>query len=109
MGRTKAQRAMQARTKSKIKIMNLLRKLKSNEFALTVAILSVIVQSFHSYTAFYNISSLKGTGWGICQAVLFAAVFDFAILFYTVRNKKDVVLGASIFMVIINIYYYYQH
>jgi hypothetical protein len=89
--------------------MNLLRKLKSNEFALAVAILSVIVQSFHSYTAFYNISSLKGTGWGICQAVLFAAVFDFAILFYTVRNKKDVVLGASIFMVIINIYYYYQH
>jgi hypothetical protein len=89
--------------------MNLIKRLKSNEFALIVAILSVLVQSFHSYTAFYNVSSLKGTPWGIAQAVLFAIVFDLAILFYTVRNKKDVVLGASVFLVLINVYYYYQH
>lgn len=89
--------------------MNLIKRIRSNEFAVVVAILSVLVQSFHSYTAFYNVSSLQGTAWGIAQAVLFAIVFDLAILFYTVRNKKDVVLGAAVFLVMINAYYYYQH
>lgn len=88
---------------------NLLSKIKSNTFALWVAILSVVVQSFHSYTAFYNTSSLKGTGWGVAQAILFAVVIDLAILFYTVRNKTKVALGAAFVMVIINSYYYYQH
>lgn len=89
--------------------MNLLKVIKSNQFALWVAILSVIVQSFHSYTAFYNTSSLAGTGWGIGQAVLFAVVIDLAILFYTVRQRKDIALYAAFVMVIINSYYYYQH
>lgn len=89
--------------------MNLLKVIKSNQFALWVAILSVIVQSFHSYTAFYNTSSLSGTGWGIAQAVLFAVVIDLAILFYTVRQRKDIALYAAFVMVIINSYYYYQH
>ena len=89
--------------------MNIIKKLRSNEFAVVVAILSVLVQSFHSYYAFYNVSTLRGTGWGVAQAVLFAIVFDLAILFYTVRNKRDVVLGAAFFLVMINVYYYYQH
>lgn len=86
----------------------LLHTLKSNEFALFLSIVSVLVQSFHSYTAFYNMSSLKGTVWGIAQAVLFAFVIDCAILFYTLRNKKDVVFFASVFLFVINGYYYYS-
>lgn len=82
--------------------------LRSNEFAIWVAILSVIVQSFHSFTAFYNTSSLQN-GWGIAQAVLFSIVIDLAILFYTVRNRKDIALYAAVVMVVINAYYYYQH
>lgn len=89
--------------------MNLIKKLRSAEFGTLVAILSVAVQSFHSYTAFYRTSSLVGTGWGIAQAILFAIVFDIAILFFTLRKNNSVVFGASIFMFIINVYYYYQH
>ena len=89
--------------------MNLLKTIKSNTFALIVAILSVVVQSFHSYTAFYNTSSLQGSGWGIAQAALFAVVIDMAILFYTVRGRKDIALYAAGAMVMINSYYYYQH
>lgn len=88
---------------------SLLKFIKSNEFALTVAILSVLVQSFHSFTAFYNISSLKGTTAGVIQAVLFAIVVDLAVLFYTVRNKKEVVFFASVFLFVINAYYYFDH
>lgn len=86
----------------------LLSFLRSNNFALTIAILSVIVQSFHSYTAFYNTSTLKGTAWGMAQAVLFAVIIDLAILFYTVRRRTDIARLAALVMVIINSYYYYQ-
>lgn len=92
-----------------MKTKSLLSILKSNDFAIWIAILSVIVQSFHSYTAFYNTSSLKGTSWGMGQAVLFSIVIDSAILFYTVRNRKDIALWAAVIMSIINVYYYYQH
>jgi hypothetical protein len=88
--------------------MNLLKSLRSNQFALFIAILSVIVQSFHSFTAFYATSSLQN-GWGIAQAVLFALVIDLAILFYTVRGRRDIAMYAAVAMVMINGYYYYQH
>jgi len=88
--------------------MNLIKTIKSSTFALFVAILSVLLQSFHSYTAFVNMSSLKGTVWGVAQGILFATVIDLAILFYTVRNKTRIALGAALVMFIINGYYYYD-
>lgn len=81
--------------------------LKSSDFAIWVAILSMIVQSFHSYTAFYNTSSIQNY-WGIAQAVLFAIIIDSAILFYTVRGRRDIALGAAFVMVVLNAYYYWQ-
>jgi hypothetical protein len=87
---------------------NLLTYLRSNSFALLVAILSVAVQSFHSFTAFYNTSSLRGSAWGIAQAVLFAVIIDLAILFYTLRKREDIAKLAALVMVVINAYYYYQ-
>lgn len=87
----------------------LIQILKSNEFAIIIAILSVLVQSFHSFTVFYNVSSLKGTFWGIAQAVLFAVIIDMAILFYTVRRNIKVTWMAGFIMVLINCYYYYSH
>lgn len=87
----------------------MIKTIKSSTFALCVAILSVLLQSFHSYTAFYNMSSLKGSIWGISQAILFAIVIDLAILFYTVRNKTTIALWAAVMMFIINAYYYFQY
>jgi hypothetical protein len=85
------------------------RYIKSDDFAIVIAVASVLVQSFHSFTAFYRVSSLNGTLAGVIQAVIFALVIDAAILFYTVRSKKDVVLFASVFLVLINGYYYWVH
>lgn len=86
--------------------MKLLKTLRSNEFAIVVAILSMILQSFHTFTAFRNTSNVPGIA-GILEAVLAAIVVDLAILFYTVRARKDVATGAAIVMVIINVYFYY--
>lgn len=89
--------------------MNLIKLLKSNTFAIYIAIASVIVQSFHSFYAFYKISSLNGTGWGIAQAVLFALIVDCAVLFYTVRKNTKVTWMAAFVMVLINLYVYFIH
>lgn len=89
--------------------MNLSNHLRSNNFAILIAILSVIVQSFHSYSVFYRLSSLNGTAWGIAQAVLFSVIIDLAILFYTVRKNVKVTWMAGFIMVLINLFYYYTH
>jgi uncharacterized membrane protein YgaE (UPF0421/DUF939 family) len=83
--------------------------LKSNTYAIYIAIASVICQSFHTFFAFYKISSLNGTGWGIAQAVLFAIILDAAVLFYTVRKNTKVTWMAAFVMVLINLYVYYVH
>lgn len=89
--------------------MTLIQALRSNTFAIYIAIASVIVQSFHSFYAFYKISSLNGTGWGIAQAVLFAIIVDAAVLFYTVRKNTKVTWMAAFIMVLINLYVYWVH
>jgi acyl-CoA synthetase (AMP-forming)/AMP-acid ligase II len=81
--------------------------LRSSKFAVLIAILSVLVQSFHSFKAFYDTSSLRDSLWGISQAVLFAIVVDMAILFYTLRKRTDIARYAAVAMVMINCYYYY--
>lgn len=83
--------------------------LKSNNFAITIAILSVLVQSFHSFSVFYRLSSIQDTVWGIMQAVMFSLVIDLAILFYTVRKNVKVTWMAGFVMVLINVFYYYTH
>jgi len=89
--------------------MTLIKFLRSNTFAIWIAVFSVIVQSFHSFYAFYKISSLNGTGWGIAQAVLFALIVDCAVLFYTVRKNTKVTWMFAFVMVLINLYVYYTH
>lgn len=71
--------------------------------------LSVLVQSFHSFAVFYGVSDLQRSGWGIAQACLFAIIVDLAILFYTVRKNLRVTWMFAAVMVAINAYYYYTH
>jgi len=88
---------------------SLIQLLRSNSFAIYIAIASVLVQSFHSFYAFYKISSLNGSWWGIAQAVLFALIVDCAVLFYTVRKNTKVTWMFAFVMVLINLYVYYTH
>lgn len=87
-----------------------MKKLKSNEFALLVAILSVATQAPHTYFVMYSISNpgmyeiLRVT-----QAVLAAIVIDMALLFYTVRNRKDIALVFAGMQIAVNFFYYYKN
>jgi hypothetical protein len=85
----------------------LLLYLRSAPFALIVAIISMLVQTPHSFTAFYNTSAIRGS-WGIAQALTFAIVIDLAILFYTLRRRQDIAVLAAVVMFVINAYYYYS-
>lgn len=79
--------------------------IKSKDFAVITAIISMLVQTPHTAVAFADLSSLP-PAWSWVQAIVFALVIDMAILVYTVRNRVDIALGAAIIMFLINIYYY---
>ena len=85
----------------------MIKSIKSNSFALWVAIASVMVQLPHSYHVFESLSKIPGF-WGILQAVLFAVVIDLALLFYTLRNRRDISLFFAAVMVLINGIYYFD-
>jgi hypothetical protein len=80
--------------------------LKSRSFALLLAILSVLVQSPHSFSAFYNTGGIFNN-WGLAQAALFSAILDFSILFYTMRGRSDYAKAGAWAMFLINSYHYY--
>lgn len=81
--------------------------IKSNEFAVAVAIASMLAQSKHTFQAFLHTESINPGVLDIMSAVLVAIVIDLAILFYTLRKRKDIALGAMIAMIIINSYAYW--
>lgn len=81
--------------------------IKSNDFATYVAILSMVLQSKHTYQAYLSTESLSPDAFDIGFAVLAAIVIDLAILFYTLRNRKDIALGAMMVMMCINGYAYW--
>jgi len=87
--------------------MNLPKYIKSNDFALIVAMASVLLQSGHTYHAFLSAETLTPNWVDYTFSVLAAIVIDFAILFYTLRNRKDIAVGAMIAMMAINGYHYW--
>jgi hypothetical protein len=80
--------------------------LKSRDLALLLAFVSMLVQSPHSFSAFYNLGGFANN-WGIAQAILFAVIVDFSILFYTARGRNDIAYVGAFVMVVINCYHYY--
>jgi hypothetical protein len=80
--------------------------LRSDKFAVGVAIASVLLQTPHSYYVFQDVSNINNI-FGQAQALLFAIVIDLSILFYTVRKNKMLARGGAVVMSILNIYYYY--
>ena len=81
--------------------------IRSNEFAVIVAIASVMVQSGHTFKAFLSSESLDPNWIDVSFSVLAAIVLDLAILFYTLRNRRDIAIGAMVAMIIINLYSYW--
>ena len=81
--------------------------IKGNDFATYVAILSVILQSGHTFKAYLSTEALNPNWVDYSFAVLAAIVIDLAILFYTLRNRKDIALGAMFVMMAINGYAYW--
>ena len=81
--------------------------MRSNNFATWIAIVSMIAQSKHTFEAFLSAESTDPGFVDIGFAVLAAVVIDLAILFYTLRNRKDIAIGAMFAMIAINAYAYW--
>ena len=80
--------------------------LKSNQFALWVALVSIIGQAPHSYFVIHAISQITGF-WAIFQGVIFALAIDASLIFYTLRGRKDIARVFAVAMFLINLLYYW--
>ncbi len=88
--------------------MNISKIIRSNDFATWAAILAMVLQSKHTYMAYLSVESLDPNWVDMTFAVLAAIAIDVAILFYTLRNRRDIALGAMATMIVINSYAYWD-
>jgi len=84
----------------------MIRLLKSNNFALYVAIVSILGQAPHSYFVIHSISQISGF-WAILQGIVFALAIDASLIFYTLRGRKDIARVFAVAMFLINLLYYW--
>ena len=85
----------------------MIKYLKSNQFALIVALISILAQLPNTYFVFHSISRIEGF-WAIAQGLIFAIAIDASLIFYTLRNRKDVAKFFAGIMIAINLLYYWN-
>ncbi len=83
----------------------MIKYLRSLNFAITLCILSMITQGYHSFYTFYNISNIKDF-WGILQSLLFMSAFELWTLFYLMKGNKWMAGFYSTCYFIMNVFYY---
>lgn len=97
---------MQEETNKKITIQD---RVKSNNFGFWITVSAVIFQALHSQYVLKLISSLKDvggidlTGW---HSFGVAAIISLAILYFTLRGRANIAIGAAVFETYMNICYY---
>lgn len=81
--------------------------LRSSDFGVLLLIGSVIVQGFHSYFIFADLSNFELIP-KIISSVFYAVVLSFAILYYTMLKKINVAIKFQWFESGINLYYFFK-
>lgn len=85
--------------------MKLIDRIKSDNFALGLAIFSVIIQGGHSGYVFMSLTSF--TGWlAYTHSISMAMVISGAILYFTLKKNSKLSLSFAVFESLINIAYY---
>ena len=82
--------------------------IKSIDFAFIICILSMVGQAFHTFYAFYAVSSIESDIFRIPEAFILVLVFESFTLFYLMRGKPKVAKFYSFCLFVMNIYYYYS-
>jgi hypothetical protein len=81
--------------------------LKSSDFGVKLLIGSVVVQGFHSFFIFSDLSNFSDIP-RIISSAFYATVLSCAILFFIMINKKKVALNFQLFESMINLYYFFK-
>lgn len=86
---------------------NFRKYLKSANFGVLLLIGSVVVQGFHSFFVFADLSNFDPIS-KIISSAFYSIVLSFAILYYTMINKRIVALRFQIFESAVNLYYFFK-
>lgn len=85
--------------------MKMVRGIKDNLFAISIATLAMIGQSKHTFDVFIATHLKQGQKPDsilILQGIIIALVIDAAVIYYTIRKRKDISMGAAVVMCMIN-------
>lgn len=81
--------------------------LKSTDFAVILLVLSCITQGFHSFFIFNDLSNFSEIP-RIISSIFYAIILSSAILFFTMINKRNVILVFLLFESSVNLYYFFK-
>lgn len=83
-----------------------IQSLRGSNFLVFLLITSVIVQGFHSFYVFKDLSNFEQPFIQLLTSVCYAFVLSSSILFYTLRGNQGVALSFAIFETGINLFYF---
>lgn len=82
--------------------------LKTNTFATWAAVLTILPQTLHSYKALISVEGINAGWLEFATCFILAVALDVAVLVFTLRNRKDIVLGSMVVMILINTYVFWE-
>lgn len=88
--------------------IDIIEGIKSNAFATWAAIIAIIPQTLHSWRAFVAVEGTQAGWLEYIAAFVVASALDLAVLFFTLRNRKDIVAGSMVAMIVINVYVFWR-
>ncbi len=87
---------------------NFLTYIRSIDFAITICLVAMAGQAFHTFYSNYAVSSIKDDLFRIPESFLFVLAFDSFTLFFLARGKTQLAKFFSVCLGIMNEYYYYD-
>jgi hypothetical protein len=85
---------------------SVIESLRGSSFLVFLLITSVIVQGFHSFYVFKELSNFESYEIQFITSIFYAFVLSSSILFYTLRGNKEVAISFAIFETGINLFYF---
>lgn len=86
----------------------IIQKLRGISFLVYLLIASAIIQGFHSFYVFKELSRFNDTILVTGTSIMYAFVLSCAIIVYTLRGNKTMAVSFAIFEVGINLFYFFS-
>ena len=92
-----------------LSIKRIINYIKSNDGIALFTILSLLVTIGNTSYVFSRLSHFESEEYKIIHGILFAIVFDFAVLAFVLRGRERISWLFSVFQIVMNVIYYWSN